>query len=155
MLVRPDVIFTLADELAVDLDIKTKLPRPVVVPTAVASFNTLLFKVTILIMICLILLFFGFYQINTAYILNIHTISQYLLLLAFLIPTSILFCSVICGLDRKLISLIFPTLVNFTIYGLAIFFFITGILTTITIAFFFNEIQGLEVRRSSSKFTFL
>ena len=88
---------------------------------------------------------FGFYQINTAYILNIHTISQYLLLLAFLIPTSILFCSVICGLDRKLISLIFPTLVNFTIYGLAIFFFITGILTTITIAFFFNEILGLRL----------
>ena len=34
---------------------------------------------------------------------------------------------------------------NFTIYGLAIFFFITGILTTITIAFFFNEILGLRL----------
>jgi len=88
---------------------------------------------------------FGFYQINTSYILNIHTISKYLLILAFLIPTSILVCSVICGLDRKLISLIFPTLVNFIIYGLAIFFFITGILTAITIAFFFNEILGLRL----------
>ena len=47
MLSIPDVILTVDDdELIVDLDIKTKLPRPVVVPTAVASFNALLFKVT-------------------------------------------------------------------------------------------------------------
>ena len=42
----PDVMLTLDDELAVDLDIKTKPPGLVVVPTAVASFNALLFKVT-------------------------------------------------------------------------------------------------------------
>ena len=36
-----DVISTVDDELAVDLDIKTKLPSPVVVPTSVASFNAL------------------------------------------------------------------------------------------------------------------
>lgn len=88
---------------------------------------------------------FGFYQINTTYILNIHTISKYLLFLSFLIPTSILVCSLICGLDRKLISLIFPTLVNFIIYGLVIFFFTTGILTIISILFFFNEILGLRL----------
>ena len=49
MLSIPDVILKLDEELAVDLDIKTKLPSPVVVPTAVASFNALLFKVTIMI----------------------------------------------------------------------------------------------------------
>jgi hypothetical protein len=47
----PDVMLTLDDELAVVLDIKTKSPSPVTLPTAVASFSALLFKVTILIMI--------------------------------------------------------------------------------------------------------
>jgi hypothetical protein len=44
----PEVILKLDDELAVDLDIKTKLPSPVMLPTAVASFTALLFNLTIL-----------------------------------------------------------------------------------------------------------
>jgi hypothetical protein len=47
----PDVILKLDDELAVDLDIKTKLPSPVMLPKAVASFTPLLFNLTMLIMI--------------------------------------------------------------------------------------------------------
>ena len=87
---------------------------------------------------------FGFFQINADYILKIYAISKYLLFFGFLIPTSILVCSIICGLNRKLISLIFPILVNFTIYGLVIYLIITGILTIITIFFFFNEIQAMS-----------
>ena len=49
----PDVILKLDDELAVDLDINFKLPSPVMLPTAVASFTALLFSLIIL-MICLI-----------------------------------------------------------------------------------------------------
>ena len=48
MLSIPDVMLTLADELAVDLYIKTKLPSPVMLPTAVASFTALLFNLTML-----------------------------------------------------------------------------------------------------------
>ena len=48
----PDVILKLDDELAVDLDIKTKSPSPVMLPTAVASFTALLFNF-IMLMICL------------------------------------------------------------------------------------------------------
>ena len=44
----PDVMLKLDDELAVDLDIKTKLPSPVMLPTAVASFTALLFNFTML-----------------------------------------------------------------------------------------------------------
>ena len=47
----PDVILTLDDELAVVLDIKIKLPNPVMLPKAVASFTPLLFNLTMLIMI--------------------------------------------------------------------------------------------------------
>ena len=47
----PDVILKLDDELAVDLDIKTKLPSPVMLPKAVASFTALLFNLIMLIMI--------------------------------------------------------------------------------------------------------
>ena len=42
------VILKLDDELAVDLDIKTKLPSPVMLPNAVASFTALLFNLIIL-----------------------------------------------------------------------------------------------------------
>ena len=48
MLSIPDVMLTLDDELAVDLDIKTKLPSPEKLPTAVASFTALLFNLIIL-----------------------------------------------------------------------------------------------------------
>ena len=48
VLVRPDVMLTLDDELAVDLDKNTKLPSPVMLPTAVASFTALLFNLIIL-----------------------------------------------------------------------------------------------------------
>ena len=44
----PDEILKLDDELAVDLDIKTKLPSPVILPKAVASFTPLLFNLTML-----------------------------------------------------------------------------------------------------------
>jgi hypothetical protein len=50
----PDVILTLDDELAVDLDIKTKLPSPVILPTAVAFFTPLLFNLIMLITIWII-----------------------------------------------------------------------------------------------------
>jgi hypothetical protein len=44
------VKLTLADELAVCLDMKTKLPNCVVEPTAVASFTALLFNLIIAIL---------------------------------------------------------------------------------------------------------
>ena len=46
--INVDLLLKLADELAVDLDIKTKSPSPVMLPKAVASFTPLLFNLTML-----------------------------------------------------------------------------------------------------------
>ena len=64
---------------------------------------------------------FGFYIVNSELILDSQNISIYNLFLGLLIPTIILLSSIISGLNRKIISQIFPLITNFTIYGLLVY----------------------------------
>ena len=86
---------------------------------------------------------FGFYTINADYILKLYSLSKYLFIFGLLIPLVILFSSIIVGLNRNLISRLFPHLVSFTIYGLIIYFLLLSFLVLNFIFFFINEILGI------------
>jgi len=88
---------------------------------------------------------FGFYIINSQLIIIFQKISLYVLLFAFLIPTSILVVSIISGLNRKIISISFPILTNFTIYGLLFYLLLLIVLFTFSFFSFLNEIAGLKI----------
>ena len=88
---------------------------------------------------------FGFIQINSSNILLLKNISKYIFFLSAIIPTSILFLSILVGLNRYLISLIFPNLVTFVVFGLLVYFLAISVLSSFTILFYFNEILGLKV----------
>ena len=87
---------------------------------------------------------FGFYTINADYILKLYSLSKYLFIFGLLIPLVILFSSIIVGLNRNLISRLFPHLVSFTIYGLIIYFLLLSFLVLNFIFFFINEILGIR-----------
>ena len=64
---------------------------------------------------------FGFVIINSQLILNILTANKILILIALSIPILIFLVSMFVGLNRKLISNLFPILANITIYSLFIY----------------------------------
>ena len=64
---------------------------------------------------------FGFIIVNSNFILISQQLNIINLIIGLSIPLNIILFSLVCGLDRKLISSFFPIIVNYTIYGLIIY----------------------------------
>lgn len=116
------------------------------------SFSLFLKSITVLSIFPILFYFiaghfsgFGFYIINSELILNSQNISTYNLFLGLLIPTIILFSSIISGLNRKVIAHTFPLITNFTVYGLLIYLLIVIVSFVFCLFLFLNEIAGLIV----------
>jgi len=88
---------------------------------------------------------FGFIIINSKIILIFEKLCFTNLLIGFLIPTSIIILSFICGLNRYFISKIFPYLTFFTIYGLIAYITLFAINFSFIFFCFINEIAGLRL----------
>ena len=88
---------------------------------------------------------FGFYIINSQLIINFQKVSMYILVLGLLIPISILFASLFTELSRYKISIIFPLLTNFVIYGLLFYLAAVVIIFIFCFFLFLNELLGLKI----------
>ena len=87
---------------------------------------------------------FGYYIISAKYIITLKKISFCLAVLGGSIPLFTLMCSIICGLNRNFIAHTFPILVNYVIYGLLTYFFLSGLIFFCFFLLFLNEILGLR-----------
>lgn len=88
---------------------------------------------------------FGFLIINSKIILIFEKLCEINLFIGFLIPTSIIVFSFICGLNRYLISKIFPYLTFLTIYGLIAYIILFALNFSFIFFCFINEIAGLRL----------
>jgi len=88
---------------------------------------------------------FGFVIVNSNYILFSQQLNIINLILGLSIPLNIILFSLICGLNRKLISSYFPIIVNYTIYGLIIYLLLIILSYSFIIFLFLNEIAGLKL----------
>jgi Zn-dependent protease with chaperone function len=88
---------------------------------------------------------FGFIIVNSNFILISQQLNIINLIIGLSIPLNIILFSLVCGLDRKLISSFFPIIVNYTIYGLIIYLLFVIFSYSFIIFLFLNEIAGLRL----------
>lgn len=88
---------------------------------------------------------FGFVIINSNFILISQQLNIINLIFGLSIPLNIILLSLICGLDRKLISSFFPLLVNYTVFGLIIYLLLLILSYSFILFLYLNEIAGLRL----------
>lgn len=87
---------------------------------------------------------FGFVIINSQLILNILIANKFLIIIALSIPILILLISIFVGLNRKLISNLFPILANITIYSLLIYYLFLSLVFCFILFCILNEFTNFR-----------